>query len=486
MNARPPSARATPKLSEPLLAPAPQSHRADEASVLSGRSAEESVPMHVFLGIVLTAASITILFLVYLSPAAGLFLTLGLVLLSVHTWSVSHIVAWHLAQLSVLFGLPTLLSPPDSGNGIAVVGGWALAVTAGAHLATPLARRNPPRASYWPRLSWRHVLVGFVLAGVQFSVAYSGRSGIAAQLESGVSSASGVEGLLSSVSGAWAVAVLVSSAIAGGRILTGGVILFITQVFALAQSGFRGHSVSLIIATGVSLSVLLPPGHRWKQRQGILKLALSGTALSLGGFWFAAIVKNRIALTFGLSSAGTQLPNTNWREYLLTRIDLMDPLGVALASSGSASVRDAVSWSHNAVAFLPRFLYPDKPTISYGQDIAREVFGLRGNTSSTITFLGDIYLNAGVVGVCAIALLLGFGLRKLELHARFAVSSTALLCVVAASFAITSPEASPMLLVVEATRTVLLTLPLWSALSVWSWGKEHATAARSAPPPGRK
>lgn len=53
-------------------------------------------------------------------------------------------------------------------------------------------------------------------------------------------------------------------------------------------------------------------------------------------------------------------------------------------------------------SIIPRFLWPNKPSVAQGLYITWNIFGKPYNTSSTITYVGDAFLSYGYVGVAIV------------------------------------------------------------------------------------
>lgn len=83
----------------------------------------------------------------------------------------------------------------------------------------------------------------------------------------------------------------------------------------------------------------------------------------------AAAVKDRGTTALGRSGTGTQLPENGWADYLLPRIDLMDPLAVRVAAPNSPAAQKMCSWETISLPSCQGFLFPDKPAINHGNDI---------------------------------------------------------------------------------------------------------------------
>lgn len=63
-----------------------------------------------------------------------------------------------------------------------------------------------------------------------------------------------------------------------------------------------------------------------------------------------------------------------------------------------------------ATAFVPRFLWPEKPSVPVGRRIGELYFDLQ-DSSPAVTFMGDLFRNFGVAGVFPGMLLVGVALR---------------------------------------------------------------------------
>lgn len=117
-------------------------------------------------------------------------------------------------------------------------------------------------------------------------------------------------------------------------------------------------------------------------------------------------------------------------------------LGVVAAEV--PGVKEALSWG-NAATSLLRAVFPDKPEYRYGQTVTEVAYGKSGSSLSTVTILGDIYIDFGVVGVVCLGLLYGLGFRVAAAAAQKKVTPLVGFAVVVVASCITALESQPVL-----------------------------------------
>jgi len=89
---------------------------------------------------------------------------------------------------------------------------------------------------------------------------------------------------------------------------------------------------------------------------------------------------------------------------MLNRISLLEPLAacIRIIDEGIWEKFSGDSYIHLLYAFIPRFLFPGKPGLHYGNDFGHAAGVLSDfdfDTSVSVTFIGETYLNFGWIGV---------------------------------------------------------------------------------------
>lgn len=356
-----------------------------------------------------------------------------------------------------------LLTPPPL---MALV--WVVAIGAG-----PLVLGRPPRQKandLDPKesglaISWPHYGLACLVVVIHLGLAVGGRLGYRAQLETGISSASGVQGMLAG-SAAPFVILLFAAMLATGKRSLLVVGLVAAELLALVVTGFRGAGVTMVIAMGVVYVIMRG---RSALRLGFgrsLAVAIVMIALSVGAFVGAAEVKKDIADSTNSQSAGNRVWNPDEAlEQLGGRLNSSSYYRESLPFVGNENL-GSLAWSSQLTFIIPRAVWPDKPNSDYGQEVTTRVYGLAGvKSSSTISTLGDVHLNTGPFGVVMTGFALGVVLTAIERRARLrpTLASTALLSVVVT--VLTDQEQPLGLMLVGLLRIVLIVGTLWYVAS---------------------
>jgi hypothetical protein len=220
-----------------------------------------------------------------------------------------------------------------------------------------------------------------------------------------------------------------------------------------------------VISVFVAAALTLPRVSKWRQPRRVVAAGASLAVVSLIAFSAAAVVKDRVATQMNASSVGTRL--FGWADaptYVSTRLDLGSPLSQAVELKDDPAVREAVSWVFQLQALIPRAVWPGKPTIDYGQRVSAAAYGLNyGQSSSTITTIGDTFVNFSMVGVGIASLLMGLVLALAERRIR---AGAGLACVVLAagmSSTIVGQESPLILIAAGLIRNVVVAAVLWLA-----------------------
>jgi hypothetical protein len=238
--------------------------------------------------------------------------------------------------------------------------------------------------------------------------------------------------------------------------------LAVIEAVVLSLTGFRGAAASFVVAIIFAATLVMPKSSPWRRPH---RAALAATVLALValiGFIAGANVRNVITTQLG---AGTQLFSPD--EALSTvsaRLDLGPPLQKAIQYQNDSSVDQALSWSTQIQAFIPRFFWQDKPIVDYGQQVSVTVYGLRyGESSSTISTVGDVLVNFKIPGVIILSLLLGLALSLGERQIRKGVGLVSIVLAAVLSYGIVGQEAPLIVTVAGIIRNVLVAAILWRA-----------------------
>jgi hypothetical protein len=198
-------------------------------------------------------------------------------------------------------------------------------------------------------------------------------------------------------------------------------------VYTMVLGGGRG---TLFSSTVLFIGAYVFSRRRIKLRQALLIALLIVGALFVGmayGTVFRQIKGNeaqmRLQEYLGIGSmAFDQLSSQGFEENLslsadafLQRIETVSQLAVYVANyerlqSAEASYGIADIWTMTWTAFIPRAIWPDKPTISGARGLGLLYFNI-GNSSPTVSPMIDLLRNFGPIGVSLGMALLGIVLR---------------------------------------------------------------------------
>jgi hypothetical protein len=326
--------------------------------------------------------------------------------------------------------LSFVLAPLLGGHGFSSLGPmwtlaavWFFAWAAGQYFAAPATRKGEPekRASTRVRQSVSASAVMFVGAMALLIQAYLIRQaqiGYAAQVRGyssiGLASIAASVGPVALAVSYWLVRVSPRPSAGLRRASTA---LVVAQSVAIAATGFRGGG-PLYLLTLWLLGKNWSVEQRAKARRSLLfPLVAVGIPVL---FFLGAQERARVATTVGRTSEGTELKSiTALPTQIIERFDLQPAVQAALDRADFPSARRAAAPSSQLVAFVPRFFWPDKPTIDYGKQIAYEFFDipLQYTTASSITWLGDLYVQGGTFAVAGAGLALGFLLTRVLANA---------------------------------------------------------------------
>jgi hypothetical protein len=415
-----------------------------------------------------------------ITSTAGLSGTLLFGVPALAAWLVrrrSLLVAAYLAQMAVYFGLTSLTlgedRPPQL---VAIVVLWAFGAAAGAFIGRGAAAARmdwdwaPPR--------WPHFALTVGLIAVQASLTLSGGVGFGAQLTLGLSTPEGLPGTLATAGPVVSIMLLIT-ALGSQRRVSGAAVLAALEATVLSLSGFRGAADLFIMAIVIAGALTLPRSSPWRGSRRVIVVASILAAFAVATFIVGANVRNATATQLGLSSQGTQLISLDQAlPAVTTRLDLGVPLQKAIQFQDSLSVQEAVSWTFQVEALIPRFFWPDKPVIDYGQRVSVAVYGYQyGQTSSTITSIGDTLVNFKIPGMIIASVLLGFVLSLGERRVRSSVGLASLVLAATLSYAAVGGQESPLIIAVAgALRNLMVAAVLWAVCNaVWRWTAQRAS-----------
>lgn len=372
----------------------------------------------------------------------------------------SLVTSLYLVQLAVYFGFAPLIVGSHWGrltSALAVA--WALGVT----LGTLVFRRRPTQKleRSWVPPGFPHFVVGLLLLGIQAALTLSSRSGYKAQITTGQTTPTGIAGLLSSISPTYTLLIFIT-ALSSKRRVGAAMVLTLAQGVVLALSGFRGIGFTFILAVVYVAAILLPKDSAWR-RQRLIVVVPALAALIIGTFVIGAQVKNRAANEQHVASSGTQLFGLNQAvKQVATRLDYGYELSRAVTLADDHNLRAAVNLGTQIQAGVPRFLWPGKPPVDYGQQVSVAAYSLRyGQSSSFLTDIGDQYVNFKGPGVVIGGLLLGLAMCAAERAVRSGRGLPSMVFAAALGYSALTGQATIILTTVGVVRAFVFTLILW-------------------------
>lgn len=393
-------------------------------------------------------------------------------LVAVALLKMSFIAAAYLFQSAIYFGLAPVLAGgdvPPLATTVPLV--WYLGVGVGAALAwANRVNRDFTPTTAIVEFPGRYIVIGAGFLVVQLALLQTGQFGYSAQIRSGVSTPVGVLGSLAAIAPAYNLAMLYASVKLNSRMKV-AVAVATAQLLILAFTGFRGASIGFALAALFGSIVCLPRESSLRRPTRAFAGAILTSVVAIVGFMTASRVKSQAAQQLDVVSSGTELWNADtWLPSLASRLDLTAPLEVALPYRGTRVV-ELVDWLSQAVAVIPRVIWPEKPITDYGQVITSVIYNSSGYSSSTITTVGDVYLNTGFIGLAFVGVGVGFAICHVEtfVRSRSAVWPVVLL---AALVTTTLDHEAPLALgAIDMLRTVIVVGGLWTLLSVRSGGR---------------
>lgn len=277
---------------------------------------------------------------------------------------------------------------------------WILAACLGGVISSRTGRSSP-RLRTVPSLQrlTPAVFIAILSLLAEYVLVARGSFGVAGQYATG-NSGGGYLGLLVQIGPPSAAGALLATLARPTR-TTGDLVvpaaLVALQAVALTFSGFRGAAPLYVLA--VALCSFRPAAA--KRRMPVGRRLVVGAALFcfVGGlFLHGASVRQSAATAAG--SAAPHISVSNALPTVVQRFDESPYLARADESRDQPAAREAVSLRNQLTAIVPRFLYPSKGNVDYGQQLSIAVYGATANTrnSSTVTTFGDAMINGGLPG----------------------------------------------------------------------------------------
>lgn len=376
----------------------------------------------------------------------------------------------YLLQVSFYFGVTSIiLGSSWSPRLVSIVLTWTLAIGLGTLAgAVHTADSNRGRRS-WQVLRWPHFALTASLIGVNAYLSLAGSEGYAAQVTVGRSTPTGILGLLAVAAPIVTLIALLNSVGTGRNVRLSATLAFV-QAFVLALSGFRGAAAIFIVAIAVGGALTLPADSVWRSKSRLLAVAPVFALLMVITFIIGANVKNVAATNAGVSSSGTQLFTLdNAIKNTATRLQLSSSLETGLEFRGDKTAENAVSWETQLRAGVPRFLWPGKPDVDYGQRVSVALYGLQyGQSSSTVTTVGDCLLNFGALGTAAAGIILGYAFRRVQVAVQRRGGAPFLLLGLVFAYFTVGQESPVILTVIGMVRVWLVAGALWVAATFFA------------------
>ena len=295
-------------------------------------------------------------------------------------------------------------------------------------------------------------LIGLVALGFNLIQVLHGTSSYAAQLAGEAST--GVTTTIAGLAAPALAAALICSWRAYGRSVRALLLLAVVlEGILLAFSGFRGATIEYLATVLLAFFVVTPPTESRQRKRlavgGVVAILVIGIPSTLYG----AGVRNQLALEAGRNSQPLSL--STLPKLASARLDETSNLGAAIEADGAAA-KEVVNPRNEISVFVPRFLWPSKPEFNYGQQVSTIIFHLDPvlHTSSTITWLGDLYLIDGLPLILAMGIILGALARQILLRAGNGTVFATILSVLVISLLI-DPE-NPLILSIAGLLKSLL------------------------------
>ena len=215
-------------------------------------------------------------------------------------------------------------------------------------------------------------------------------------------------------------------------------------VFGLA-SGWTGSVTFVAVLCGIvyfaerrripvkAIAILLPCFLFLQVGKGVFRKNYwyrnaEGTVTEKIAFWFEA---SRAQWDFSMASGATNGGNSLILE-TLDRVSLLGQAGgVVEKTPGLVPFQNGKTYSYIPIALIPRFFWPDKPSVNEANRFYQVAYGLSAekdlrHVSIAVGFLMESYINFGWFGVVGIMFLMGWALGWFE-HMFFSYDSGVLL-----------------------------------------------------------
>lgn len=206
--------------------------------------------------------------------------------------------------------------------------------------------------------------------------------------------------------------VLTTSAASASRGALFSALALILACYLYAQERFRFRQLwkwATVLIVGLWVGVVFGTSFRW------IKIEELGRAEAMNAEQVAAIARQ------SASEIGTKTVSESMKfgwDRIVERLDGLTSLAVIVGNSGALK-RDerALGIDHNirrdfVNSLVPRFLWPEKPTVGIAEQIGGLYYGTE-HTSPAVTYMGDLYRNFGWAGVFPGMFLIGLVLRTL-------------------------------------------------------------------------
>jgi len=235
------------------------------------------------------------------------------------------------------------------------------------------------------------------------------------------------------------------------RVKTIILLLMVIEAIFLTQNGFRSSAVDFEAAGFIAYIAVYPPSTS-RARRALAGWLLIAVVLGLP----LLLIASNIRQTAQFGTSRNSLTFASLPQAISGRLDETANLGQALGPL-NPQARSVVAMTHQLEILVPRPLWPDKPIFNYGEQVSSAIYGIPASykTASTITWLGDLYLNDGPWGILVSGIILGSLLRRVL---RRAVRGSTLMIVVTVPLvtALFNAESTIILGIAGMLQTVIL------------------------------
>ncbi len=183
---------------------------------------------------------------------------------------------------------------------------------------------------------------------------------------------------------------------------------FLLMIFAFVMAG-RKFRLKYVILSGIFLPLFVILGMIYGTTFRSLKVNDDRVSLEQYGMFAVETVGNITEKDWS-KQVGESL------EVLAERLEIVSSLGVVVANYERSKSYEAAYglenniWTYTWTAFIPRFLWSDKPLIADNYSY-NELYFDHGGFGLAITVMGDLLRNFGPVGVPLGMIILGFCIR---------------------------------------------------------------------------